>query len=151
MKDFQTLASGKSSEEEYELPGYKDPGSIVFINYGAPEPYPNGTKSLYRYEIDILSYDSDSSVMWINEGEGLEYWIDEIDLPGPGVYVIENITGIYYRGTWGFDDDDVEWEHNEPRLARYSDMQYRSWWREFLLLFGYDPVISIETAEKMHK
>lgn len=147
MNDFQMLISSESSEEEkYELPSYKDPGSVVFINHGTPEPYGNGDKSVYQYDIEILDYDSDSSILWIQEGEGLEYWIDQLDLPGPGVYVIENITGTYYRGDWGFDDDDVEWNHDEPKLAKYSDMPFRSWWREFLLLFGYDPIMTIKTV-----
>ncbi|MER9496303.1 hypothetical protein NKI86_31565, partial [Mesorhizobium sp. M0320] len=58
-----------------------------------------------------LDYDGDTSVFWINEGTGFDYWLDgHFDLPGPGRYLISDVTGHYHRGDWGFTEDEEEWE-----------------------------------------
>lgn len=101
-------------EGDWEPPSYSTPGwMLVEVCRVAREPRP-----LYRYEVEVLAYDCDSSVFWINEGVGFDWWIDEnVDLELPGFYVIEGITGTYYRGTWGVDDDDEEWEFELCRRA----------------------------------
>ncbi len=135
-------------QHEYEYPSYSTPGSAVVIIYGTPAPYADGTPSVYRWEQDMLEYDTSASSFWINEGEGWEHWIDQIDFPGPGVYVIENIVGTYHKGEWGFTDDDVDWDHDPPRPARWSDLPWDNWWMKALRLVGIDPKASIKYAQK---
>lgn len=98
--------AGLEPQDDYDPPRYSDPGRIlVEITRVASEPQP-----LYRYDLEVHYYDSDSSVLWVDEGVGFDFWFDEmVDLELPGFYVIEGVTGSYYRGTWGFDDDDEEW------------------------------------------
>lgn len=100
-------------EEDYEPPPMSKPGRIL-VNLLGP-----GLTGVYRYESEVLDYDSDSSVMWLNEGIGFEYFFDTCcDFPSfEGVYVIEGIIGHYYRGTYGVDDDDEEWEYASIRPA----------------------------------
>lgn len=108
--------------EEYELPNYNDPGRIlVEIIAVSGERRP-----LYRYELEVLDYDADSSVFWVNEGGGFEYWFDEnIDLELPGFYVIEGVTGTYIRGEWGYTDDYEEWSFARCRRATDEEIAAR--------------------------
>ena len=105
---------------DWDPPSYSTPGRIlVEICCVSCEPRP-----LYRYEIEVHSYDCDSSVFWIEEGAGFDWWFDhEVDLELPGVYVIEGIVGHYHRGTWGFDDDNEEWEFSSCRRATDEEIR----------------------------
>lgn len=106
--------------DDYQLPKYSDPGRILVEIYAVPGDY-------YRYDIEVLDYDFDSSVFWIVEGTGFDWWFDEnIDLDLPGFYVIEGITGRYFKGTWGFDDDDEEWEFKLCRRATDEEIRTQS-------------------------
>lgn len=101
-------------EEEYELPSMKAPGRILVRLLGPCD------SRVYRYETEVLDYDSDSSVYWIEEGIGFEYFFDTCcDFPSDtGVYVIEGIFGHYYRGDWSYgEDDDEEWDYTSIRPA----------------------------------
>lgn len=109
--------------EEPDYPKYSDPGEIVLQLYGPAEPYASGAPSVYRWSFDMI--DHDGCTFWIQEGEGFEYWVDQLDFPHPGYWVIPNITGTYHRGEWGFTDDDVDWDHEDPRPARWSDLPCR--------------------------
>lgn len=102
--------------DDYELPKYSTPGRILF----RAEPEPTGP---YRYDIEVLGYDAETSVFWLNEGQGIEYWIDScIDLFVPGAYVIEGVTGYYSRGDGWTNDDDEDWEYDSIRPATIEEI-----------------------------
>ena len=81
---------------------------------------------VYRHESEVLDYDSDSSIFWIQEGVGFDYWFDSYcDFPeylDEGFFVIEGITGEYIRGEGGWDDDE-EWSHTGIRQATDEEIQ----------------------------
>jgi hypothetical protein len=116
------IISKDEPEEEYELPAYSDRGDIlvevISINEKVPEFYHD------HYETEVHYYDTESSLMWLNEGIGIDYWINtsDVSFPAPGWYVIEDVYGEYYRGTYGVDDDDEEWYHGEIRPARPEEI-----------------------------
>lgn len=93
----------------YEPPSYSTPGRIlVEIRAVSSWRHP-----CYRYEVEVLYYDAETSVFWINEGAGFEYWFDTyVDLELPGTYVFEGVTG-----EWGHTDDDEEWYFDVCRRA----------------------------------
>lgn len=104
------------------LPSYKTPGRIL-VRIG-----PSETKT-YNHEYDVLDYDSDSAVFWINEGTGFEYWLDNVEFPcAEGVFVIEGITGEYIRGRgWlngeVYEEDDEEFELTNVRVATEEEIK----------------------------
>lgn len=117
-----TSSQPESEPDEDLLPRYKDPGRILVEIYSVSSEH----RPIYRYELEVLDYDSDSSVFWIQEGVGFAWWFDKyVDLDSPGFYVIEGITGTYYKGTWGFDDDDEEWEFTLCRRAADEEISMR--------------------------
>lgn len=109
------------TEEEYDLPKYSDKGRILVRILSIDE----STNALYRYELDVLDYDHDSSVFWIYEGVDFEFWFDQYccDIEELGVYVVEGVCGEYIRGEWGFTDDDEEWEFESIRLATEEEIK----------------------------
>lgn len=109
-------------EEEYELPSYSSPGRILVdvFNILGPGHY-------NKIECTIFDYDSDSSVFWINEGMGIDYWLDQYcEFTEPGVYVIEGITGEYVKGDGWMTDDDEEWEYVSIRRATFLENLHES-------------------------
>lgn len=117
--------------DEDKLPHYGDPGRILVDVHKESDSF---TKLGY----DILDYDRDSGVYWINEGVGFEYWLEgHVDFPRPGRYLIEDIRGRYYRGTWGFDDDDEEWEYGKvKRVFFWRTLAPRSLSEAYNVLLG---------------
>lgn len=113
----------EEDDEPYELPSYDTPGRILVRSYGKAEPYSDGRPSVYRFSTEVLSYEGDTSVHWISEGVGFDFWLDRIDeLETPGVYVIEGITGEYIRGDGWHTDDDEEWDWQSVRLATQTEI-----------------------------
>lgn len=106
----------EDNNDSYSYPSYDDEGRILVYIYGPGQ-------SVYQYETDIFDYEPDSSVFYISEGMGFDYWFDcYIDFPGPGCYVIEGIKGRYIRGRgWlngeVYEEDDEEWEFSYIRKA----------------------------------
>lgn len=97
-----------------EPPSYGDPGRILVHLIGP------GPSMHQRYETEVMDYDPNTSVFYINAGVGFDYWIDQhIEFPSldEGYYVIEGITGEYINGEWGFTDDDEEWSFTSMRPA----------------------------------
>lgn len=105
-----------STNEIHAGPSYRDAGSVlVEIYHVYADTLP--TRRHDRYEMDILDYRGGCAEL-IAEGEGFEYWIDgHIDVELPGFYVIEGITGIYFKGEWGFTDDSVDYDFVSVRRA----------------------------------
>jgi hypothetical protein len=96
--------------EDYELPLYSTPGNIYV--------YYQEANAEYDAEIEVLNYDSDAAPFWIAEGMSFDYWFElqAIDFPETGYYVVENVTGQYIKGDWGFTDDDEKWQYDNIRL-----------------------------------
>jgi hypothetical protein len=102
-----------------DLPSYKDPGDIL-VHVMEILPGSNWP----RYELEVLDYDSGSSLMWMQEGIGVEYWLRDgaYEFPSPGYYVIEGVTGTYYRGDGYTTDDDEEWDYKGVREATRDEI-----------------------------
>jgi hypothetical protein len=106
MTEFQPI-----DEEHYEPPPGTAPGRILVRVLGQNDRYP-------RWETEVLDYDNDTAVFWINEGVGFEYFFDaRIDFPGEGVWVINDITVSWTRGDGWSTDDDEDWDWGEIRPA----------------------------------
>jgi hypothetical protein len=81
----------------------------------------------YKWEYEVIDCDSDSSVFWINEGVGFEYWLDQhVDFGGPGVYVVQGISGSWIRGDGWTTEDDEEWEFTSLRPALRVEVESRT-------------------------
>ena len=106
--------------EDYELPSYREIGKIVVEVLGKVDTsYHPG----WAWEIDRYSYDG--SAFWINEGMGIDYFINDYigdDIPGPGIWTIEHIHGEYIKGDWGFTDDDEDWYWGDIRPATLEEI-----------------------------
>lgn len=99
-------------------PSYSTPGRIL-VHYMGP-----GASIHSRYECEVLDHDSDSSVFWICEGTGIDYWLDEhAEFTEPGHYVIEGITGEYIKGEWGHTEDEEEWSFTSMRPATEEEIR----------------------------
>jgi hypothetical protein len=77
----------------------------------------------YNWTYDVLDYDLDSSVFWIQEGIGFDYFLDLCDFPPDGVWVIEDVTGSYTRGDGWSTDDDEDWYFSGPRPAESREIE----------------------------
>jgi hypothetical protein len=111
MSNLLLDIQGNVPEEKW-LPKYSDKGRILFAVYPVPNEPP-------QYE--VFDYDSDSSVCWIHEGIGCDYFLAnyvDLDIELEGMYVMEGVHGYYYRGNWSYgEDDDEEWEFEFIRRA----------------------------------
>jgi hypothetical protein len=112
------LDSESPPEPEPKLPTYADKGRILF--WFDPSAEDDGE------QFEVLDWDGDSAVMWLNEGVGCDYALNEffdLDIELAGVYVLEDIYGVYYRGSsWG-DDDDEEWYCGYLRRASLQEIE----------------------------
>jgi len=113
--------SAEPVEDDPPLPRYSDPGWLLVEIFSCTDC------GVYRYDIEVLGYDNESSVMWINEGVGFDYWMDQyVDLEEPGVYLIQGITGTYFRGDGWSTDDDEEWDFEYCRYASAEEIKARA-------------------------
>jgi hypothetical protein len=115
-----TFTESTSEEQDYHYPSYQDKGNILV------ELHDTGNTGYHRWEVTVLGYDSDKAPFWLNEGLGIDYWVkDMIDdqFPHEGIWFIEDVYGYYYKGTWGFDDDDEEWYHGEIREPTAQELE----------------------------
>lgn len=106
--------------DEYELPSYGEYGKIIVEILGKVDSmwHPG-----WQWEIDRYTYEG--SAFWINEGIGIDYFINDYireDIPGPGIWVIDDIKGEYIKGDWGFTDDDEDWEWGDIRPATQDEI-----------------------------
>jgi hypothetical protein len=122
MEIQATEISVDESEKDWELPAYGTKGTVTVEIIGKIDiPYHPG----WEWEIDRYSYDGDASTFWLNEGIGIDYWINCMVLdaiPGPGIWTFEGVVGHYYKGDWGFTDDDEEWDYDTIRLATQDEI-----------------------------
>ena len=115
-------------EEEYVLPSYGTKSNIIFKILSIDDNITENERHIYnRYEIEILAYDSGAGAFWLNEGIGIEYWINfEVDIPQDAsegsVWVIEGVYGEYSRGEWGFTDGNEYWYYDKIRPASAQEI-----------------------------
>jgi len=100
----------------FEFPSYSKPGRILVEILGPGD-------GCYRYEAIVHSHDDDSSVFYMQEGIGFEFFLDDVEIWIPGWYVIENIVGHYHRGDGWTTDDTEEWEWGEVRPATPEEIR----------------------------
>jgi hypothetical protein len=103
-------------DDDPPLPSYRDPGWIMFeiTHY----------RGVFGYDVDVIAHDSQSSVMWIEEGMGIDYWVSEyVDLEQPGTYIITGITGRYIKGDMYTTDDDEDWDFELCRYASKKEIE----------------------------
>lgn len=122
LKPVEFLDDPAHSAKAYEdqLPKYSDRGFILVRIHDITEP--GQTRRVWEY--DVIDYDG--SVFWINEGTGIDYWLEEqIEFSRPGTYLIEGITGRYIRGDGYSTDDDEDWEYETiTRLGTLRSLWY---------------------------
>jgi hypothetical protein len=104
--------------EEYKPPAYGTPGWVLVQ---VVEVNPPG--SVYRYTIEESAVDTEHSPYWIQEGVGIDFWLDHC---GPddltvGWWVFECVVGTYFKGEWGYTDDDEDWEYKSYRPATQEE------------------------------
>lgn len=100
---------------ESDLPSYQTKGNLVF-------KYQIDGDDLFLEE---YYYDPETSIFWITEGLGLDYFVKnfvEHPFEDGKWYTIEGIHGMYIRGDWGFTDDDEEWYYDSVREATKEEI-----------------------------
>lgn len=106
-------------DEDFTFPSYSEPGwVIVEITEVKPDdPY-------YRFCVE--NYAVDGSAFWINEGVGIQFWLDQYFKTNElfiGWWVIEDVVGYYSPGDgWNYDADET-WEFSPPRPATIEEIK----------------------------
>ena len=102
-------------DDTYEPPSGKIPGRILVHVLGKGE-------IAYRWETEVLDYDGNSAVFWINEGVGFDYFFDSIDFPHEGKWVVNDVTVSWTKGDGCTTDDDEHWEWGEITPATAAEL-----------------------------
>lgn len=109
-----TIIDDPLNGHEPKLPSYSDVGRVFFELIDVCR----SPSERDKYTIEVIDFDGHSSIYWLNEGQGIEYWLQGwLDLDEPGFYVVEGITGQYIRGDGWMTDDDEEWDLEFVRRA----------------------------------
>lgn len=119
MNDLLSIVVDDPNEpDDWRPPAYGTPGWVLVEILG-----PCAT-NVYRYEIEEAQVDPQASTYWIEEGVGIQWWIDTFapDDLQPGWYVFEDVVGTYHHGAGWVnpsycDEDDEEWEFGAVRPA----------------------------------
>lgn len=108
---------------------YSEVGIIAFRVLSTDTSY----HGYERYEIETLHYDG--SAFWIDEGMGIDFFINEMDDPSElqegEFYIITNITGEYVRGDYGFTEDEEHWYHDDIRKMTSEEFEQYGHLTEF--------------------
>ncbi len=113
--------------DDQRLPQYSDPGSIlVWVSVHPDEPAEQD-----RLVLDVLDYDADSSVFWINEGVGIDCWLREhVTFPHTGMFLVIAIRGSCrtYDTLEGMQTDE-HWE--KPRVELMTMKAFAFWYDRY--------------------
>jgi len=116
LHDLKDEITATPDVADHEPPSIRTPGWIL-VDVHVLEPAPTSAHE-DKCEYEVLEWEGFSSVFWINEGVGFDWWLEErCQFPSSGVYLIENIRGDWIRGDGWMSEDREEWDHNDPRLA----------------------------------
>lgn len=70
----------------------------------------------------VYDFDEDTSVFWINEEEGFDFWLErQTDIEHDGNYVIEGVYGTVHKDFEG--ETDVEWNWRLCRRASDEEVE----------------------------
>jgi len=105
---------------DYPFPSIRTKGRVL-VNVG---PSVSGGPSSYKHEYEVIYEDDETSIFWIKEGVGWDYWFDaHIDFPTEGGwFIVSGICGHFLPGDGWMIDNDEEWEWDEVRPATESEM-----------------------------
>lgn len=128
MKPFEIAFNQASEEladieeiakEHYKPPGYGTKGWVI------AEIVHVETEKCMKYSVEEWGYDAEASTFWIQEGVGIEYWLEHcVDFEfTPGWWVIEDVVGTYIKGDGWMTDDDEEWDYGNIRPATEEEIQ----------------------------
>jgi hypothetical protein len=123
MTEITATPGEESDQEKFN---FSNPEDIIFwvITDSGSEAFHWGDPSWKDHSIECASIlrarDEGTSGVCSYEqsyGCGIEYMIEShIVCPGPGWWVIEEITGHFSKGEWGFTDDNMDFY--VPETAR---------------------------------
>jgi hypothetical protein len=103
--------------DDFVPPKYSDPGEVLI--YWNPRPY----NICWKADVVVLDCDPNSSVWWMMEGGGIEYWMRELlDLELEGYYVVSGIHGAYHKGDGYSTDDSEEWHFKLCQRASHDQV-----------------------------
>ena len=106
----------KDDEENDYSPPTDKPGRILLNVHTVT------VGSEWAFEADVLDQEDNSAVFWIEEGLGIDDWLNlYCDFREPGYYVIEGITVFYTRSYEG--ETDEEWEYTGIRPATPREIE----------------------------
>lgn len=113
------LADDNVVEVNFKLPSYGAPGRIL-VRVERPFLF----KDEHDWDYDVLDWDRDSSVFWVEEGIGSDYFLADVCVfTDPGVYVVEGITGRYIRGDGPYAEDTEDWFYESIRKATKEEIE----------------------------
>jgi hypothetical protein len=102
-----------SLEDEFHYdtgePRHDVSGWIIFEVCRSEEP---GYQPRNIY--NVLGWNTDSSVYWIYNEIGFDYFLDGGDYPDAGIYIMEDIRGYFINDYYG--ESDLRWEDGGYRM-----------------------------------
>lgn len=105
-------------DADFQPPSYSEPGRMLV----EIEAIHRGHRPIYRYSATLHDYTG--SVFWINEGVGIEHWLDDhVQIEEEGWYVFEGVIGSYIRGDGWMTDDDEVWDFALCRRASPAEIE----------------------------
>lgn len=111
-----------AESDDYEPPSPSTPGDLTFAT---------GSITYDQWgrvdRVELLDYQYDGAFFWIQEGVGLNYFVDTADhdpvvLEENAVYVCEGLTVHYIRGDGWTTDDSEEWYDYITRPATIEEI-----------------------------
>lgn len=147
------LIAAPDSEPEWEYP---KPGKSTILFELIEEPTycwtrwdPDQKKHvMVGLEIEEIQHEGGSAAIEAEQGmlDHAVYALLDHEEHTAGWWVIEGFYGRFIKGDGWTTDDDVDFECDEIRPARWSDMEKfgvmrAPWWMKFAMLMGLDPLV----------
>jgi len=126
LKELQDLADDPSIPPEEEQFHFEDPEDVLFWVICLLEDGEEGDRTSWKNwsieQIEMLKVGKGAGGAAEYDrlhGTGLDYTLQSIlDVPKEeGVFVVEGITGVYYKGDGWTSDDDMEFDYKSVRPA----------------------------------
>lgn len=149
----QLIALSERPEDDYEYP---KPGKSTILFELLEEPSYQFTRWDEAQKkhvevglmIDEIQHEGGSAAIEAEQGmleDAVYDLLDPADV-GPGWWVIDGFYGTFCKGDGWMTDDEVDFECNEIRPARWSDMkhfgvQHPPIWARIAMWLGLDPLV----------
>lgn len=138
LKDIKDEAKGQMLSmlgvETDVKPSMKDPGDILVRAYPLEEKNESGEAKMVVEELES----GGGAVHFIREGQGVEFWIEynvhPSEFPEPGIYLIEDITGVYSPAVPGLYEADEDYEYSAIRKLTAEEIADRGYTEDGELL-----------------